>query len=221
MDKGWKVALAFIGIFTAGGITGALLALRVVTVQSPPATSIETPPPVTVSPTQPPPQTPPPVTSPTTEPTTPVVSTGPTPQPQGNSPTTETGISAAPTSTPVQPPAIGPQLFRRLTNQLTLAQGQRARIRAVEARATDELNRLRRDSLHSTQVLIDKTEDEIRAILTPDQVVKFDVSVAHQRDLVQKWMEQQKRAREKLMPGRGGNMIASPTQTSGTEPKKE
>jgi len=191
MDKSWKVVLAFIGIFATGGVTGALLALRLAGPQAAPA-MVEAPAPLPPAPTSNQTQTPP------------------------------AGVVTAPAAPPapaphavVQPPEqLGPQLFRRLTNQLGLTQDQRVKIRPIELRATEELNRLRRDSTHATQVLIDKNEDEIRDLLTSEQAAKFDVLVAAQRDRIQKYVLEQQRhqreQREKMLQNKGGNVMATP-----------
>ena len=197
--------LAFIGIFAAGGVTGGLIALRFLDPHSVPAAVVET-----------------------TTPTPPVTAPNPAQTPPTNVATTPP--AAAETKRPAlqAPEQLGPQLFRRLTNQLGLTQEQRQKIRPIELRATEELNRLRRDSVHSTQVLIDKNEDEIRALLTPEQAAKFDTMVAAQRDRIAKFvLEQQKRQREqreKMLQsqGKGGGVVATPAPApaGGDEPKK-
>lgn len=210
MEKGWRVILAFLGIFAAGAVTGGLLTLRAV--QSRPAAPVEPPAPTVVT------QNPPPaqvaqVPHPTPAPTpTPAPARTPTPTP-------------TPPSAPVPAPEqLGPQLFRRLTNQLALTPAQREKVRPIELRATEELNRLRRDSQHSTELLIDKNEDEIRALLTPEQVAKFDDLVARQRDLIQKFFAEQQRKqreqKEKLFPNlnRGGNATAAPAHAPAPAP---
>jgi Spy/CpxP family protein refolding chaperone len=192
MDKRWKVMLAFAGIFATGGVTGALVALRL---------AAPAPAPVVVQ-------------APATD----------TP------PTAVSTVSPAPAPAPLTPPEqLGPQLFRRLTNQLGLTPAQRQKVRPIELRATEELNRLRRDSVHATQVLIDKNEDEIRALLDPEQAAKFDILVAGQRDRIQKFViEQQNRQRElrqKMLPAKNGNVMATPASapvapSGAAEPKK-
>ena len=215
MDKSWRVIAAFVGIFAAGAVTGGLLTLRIAQSRSGPAAMAELPP--VPAPSQPPPAN---VT----------VANGPATAPAS----TETApVRPAPTQTPTQtqaqtqtqtpppPEQLGPQLFRRLTNQLGLTQEQRVKIRPIERRTTEELNRLRRDTLHSTEVLIDRNEDEIRALLNPAQAAKFDELVAQQRTKIQKFMaeqqeKRQREQREKVLQGRGPAPIATPA----SEPKK-
>jgi len=192
MEKGWRVILAFVGIFAAGALTGGLLTLRVV--QSRPATPAEAPPVASVVPQNPPAATP----------------AAAVPQPVVPPP-------------PPAPEQLGPQLFRRLTNQLDLTPAQRAKIRPIELRASEELNRLRRESVHSTQVLIDQLEDEIRALLTPEQQAKFQEGVARAQDKIQKYVADQQRRqreqREKMFPNRAGNPLAAPAGAPGGEKK--
>ncbi len=191
MVKTGKVVLAFVGIFAAGGVTGAMIALRLAGPHAAPASVVETPP----------------ATQPTPSP-------NPTPVP-GTNATPEKPVAATPPAQPQPPEQLGPQLFRRLTNQLGLTQEQRQKIRPVELRATEEINRVRRDSVHAVQVLIDKTEDDIRALLSPEQAAKFDVMVAAQRDRIEKFaVEFQKRQREQRekmqQQNKGGNVLAVP-----------
>jgi Skp family chaperone for outer membrane proteins len=183
MDKGWRVALVFIGIFVAGALTGGLLALRFAQ-PSPAAPVVEVSQP---APT-PTPEVAPPPSTPTTEPVPPAIK--PTPAPD------QTAVAATPPARPVaQPPPepLGQQLFRKIANQLDLTSAQRAKIRPIEGRMVVELQRLRRDFGHSTQVLIDKAEDEIRALLTSDQQEKFDDFVTKQRDKIQKYNKEVQR----------------------------
>ncbi len=203
MDKNWRVIAAFVGIFAAGAVTGGLLTLRLA--QSRPAPSVAELPSAAASSQSAPVHVPP-----ANGPAAAIVQTETAP------------VRPAP---PVQPEQLGPQLFRRLTNQLGLTPDQRAKIRPIELRAMEELNRLRRDTVHSTQVLIDKNEDEIRALLNPEQAAKFDELVAQQRGKIQRFvndqqLKRQRDQREKMLQGRGPAPVAPPAPASSGEPKK-
>jgi len=193
MDKAWKVVLAFVGIFAAGGVTGGLIALRVASARASTAAAVETTPPATPSATANNTQT----------------------SGVGNVTTTHPAGAEPARAAAQAPEQLGPQLFRRFTNQLGLTQEQRQKIRPIEVRSIEEINRVRRDSVHSVQLLIDKTEDDIRAVLTSEQAAKFDVMVAAQHDRIEKFaVEFQKRQREQrekmLQPNKAGNVIAVP-----------
>jgi hypothetical protein len=216
VEKRWTVVIAFLGIFIAGGVTGALLTLRFA-----PQHTITTF--VTATPSA-------------SQGSTSTSTVGPaTPGTINSATANNVGAVAAPR--PLVPPEqITPQLFRRITNQLNLTPPQRQKIRPVELRATEEIGRIRRDSLHATQVIIDKTEDEIRNVLNPDQAAKFDVLVGQQREKIEKFLlEQQRRQREqrdKMLQGRAGGAPGAqvkgpgqggtpPPPPPGTEEKKE
>lgn len=89
------------------------------------------------------------------------------------------------------PPQIGLQLFRRITDQLDLTPEQKEKIRPIEVRTSEDLRRLRRDVQHNTELLIEKSQDEIAAILTPEQRAKFEELVARGRERVKKFMQEQ------------------------------
>lgn len=122
--------------------------------------------------------------------------------------------------TAVAPEQFTPQLFRRIANQLDLTPAQREKIRPIGDRGTEALQRLRRDSLYNTQVLIDKIQDEIRAQLTSDQQLKFDDFVTKQRERIRKFtLEQQQRQMEQRQQQkeqrRAGNSPAIPAAVVG------
>ena len=86
---------------------------------------------------------------------------------------------------------IGPQLFRRLTDQLDLSAEQREKIKPIELRTTEELRRLRRESQHNTELALERMQDEISAILTPEQRTQFQERIARSRERMKKFLQEQ------------------------------
>jgi Spy/CpxP family protein refolding chaperone len=105
-----------------------------------------------------------------------------------------------------QPPQYGTQLFRRITAQLDLTEDQSEKIKPIELRANEDLRRVRRDAQHATEVILERTQDEIAAVLTPEQRAKFEELVAKGRERVKKFMQDQefqmRQRREQNAPNR-------------------
>jgi hypothetical protein len=62
----------------------------------------------------------------------------------------------------------------RLSSVLELTSAQREKILEITRQAGAELDRLRRESWAETQQRVQKMNEAIRAVLTPDQLPKFD-----------------------------------------------
>jgi hypothetical protein len=90
----------------------------------------------------------------------------------------------------------GPELFRRLTDQLNLTAEQQEKIKPIELRTTEELRRARREAQHNTEVTLDRMHDDIAAILTLEQRTQFDERIARGREKMKKLIQDQE--------GRGG-----------------
>lgn len=99
-----------------------------------------------------------------------------------------------------RPEQFDAQLMRRWTNgnQLGLTPEQRQRIRPIVFEAAESLRRLRRDTLHSEQLTIEHMQDEIAALLTPEQRQKFEAMIELQRARMQKFIQEQQQ--RKLRP---------------------
>jgi len=97
---------------------------------------------------------------------------------------------------------MGPQLFRRLTDQLNLTAEQSEKIKPIELRTTEELRRLRRETQHSTELALERMQDEISAILTPEQRTQFQERIARGRERMKKFIQEQEgRGARKGEPG--------------------
>jgi Spy/CpxP family protein refolding chaperone len=182
MEKTWKVVLAFVGVFVAGSITGGLFAFRVaqkMEERRPVVASVVPTPPIEQPPVQPPAPTPA-----TSAPATQTPAPAPTPLP-----------TVAPAN--AAPPQFGPQLMRRFTEQLNLTREQRMKIRPIAARTEEELRRLRRETQHNTELVIERMQDEIAALLTPQQRGKFDEMVLQARERVKRFLREQDQLAQK------------------------
>jgi Spy/CpxP family protein refolding chaperone len=91
---------------------------------------------------------------------------------------------------PGQPQQFGPQLMRSFERQLDLTDDQRAQIEPIVRRTASQLGRERREVQLTTALAIEKMQDEISNVLTPDQRTKFDELVAKQRQRLQELRQQ-------------------------------
>jgi Spy/CpxP family protein refolding chaperone len=82
---------------------------------------------------------------------------------------------------------MGPQLMRSFANKLDLTDEQRAQIEPIVRRTAAQLGRDRREVQLTTALAIEKMQDEISALLTPDQRAKFDALIAKQRERLQQF----------------------------------
>jgi Spy/CpxP family protein refolding chaperone len=205
MEKTWKVVLAFVGVFIAGSVTGGLFTFRFAkkmeerrpvvssVVPTPAIEQAQAEPPVTTPPASIPPGPVPAVQTPSVAPTT-------------------TPAVAPPPVTPANmaPPQFGPQLMRRFTEQLNLTREQRMKIRPIAARTEEELRRLRRDTQHQTEQVIERMQDEVAALLTPDQRGKFDELVFQARERVRRFLREQDQLAQKRRKEAQQQQMATP-----------
>jgi hypothetical protein len=100
------------------------------------------------------------------------------------------------------PEQYGPQLMQRFVYQIRPAATaeQRDRIRPLVNEAAEELRRLRRDTSHSTELILEQLQDHIAAVLTPEQRDRFTDAIQRWRDAFQKYNEelQQRQAQARL-----------------------
>jgi Spy/CpxP family protein refolding chaperone len=96
------------------------------------------------------------------------------------------GGGLAPTmQRPGQAQQFGPQLMRSFANQLDLTDDQRARIIPIVRRTAAQLGRDRREVQLTTALAIEKMQDEIADVLTPDQRSRFEELISQQRARLQ------------------------------------
>jgi Spy/CpxP family protein refolding chaperone len=92
-------------------------------------------------------------------------------------------------SHPGQPQQFGPQLMRSFAGQLELTDDQKARIMPIVRRTASELGRNRREIQLTSALAIEKMQDEIAEILTPEQRIKFEDLVSQQRARLQQFRQ--------------------------------
>ena len=90
---------------------------------------------------------------------------------------------AAPGAGKVQ--QFGPQLMRSFANQLDLTDEQRSRIGPIVKATAAQLSHERREVQLTSALAIEKMQDEIADILTPEQRIKFELLIARQREKLQ------------------------------------
>jgi len=91
------------------------------------------------------------------------------------------------------PEQFGPQLMKRFTDDLALTPAQQEQIKPLIARAAEELHQMRRTTMQNSQAIIDRTESDIAAVLTPEQRAKFEQMRAEQRDRIRRFFEERNR----------------------------
>lgn len=101
-----------------------------------------------------------------------------------------------------RPQAFGAQLMMQWmrSGQLDLTPEQREKVRPIVASTTEELRRLRREDAHNAQLLIERMQDQIGAILTPEQRNRFILMIQRQRERMQRFMQEQQRKRDPASP---------------------
>ena len=101
------------------------------------------------------------------------------------------------------PEQFGPQLMQRYINQIQprATNDQRDKIRFMVNQSAEELRRLRRDTAHSTELILQQLQDQIASVLTPEQRDRFTDAIARWRDAVQKYNadQQQRQAQARLL----------------------
>ncbi len=88
---------------------------------------------------------------------------------------------------PGQMMGFGPQLMRSVASQLNLTDDQKAKIMPIVKRTATELGRDRREVQLKTALAIEKMQDEVEEVLTPEQRTKFEDIVAQQRARLQQF----------------------------------
>jgi len=82
---------------------------------------------------------------------------------------------------------FGPQLMKSFENKLDLTDDQRAQIEPIVRRTAAQLSRDRHEVQLTTALAIEKMQDEVEEILTPEQRTKFDELIARQRARLQQF----------------------------------
>jgi len=93
--------------------------------------------------------------------------------------------------------------LRGFIKQLDLTDAQRARIQPIVRRTVGQLARERREVQLSTALTIERMQDEIADVLTPEQRARFEDLIAKQRERLQEFRkaQQQQQAEDKLNAG--------------------
>ena len=89
---------------------------------------------------------------------------------------------------PPKPEEFGPQLLKRFADKLDLTREQREAIKPIVGRAAEDLRHQRREVLLSSKTIIERMQDEMSAVMTPDQRVKFTALIDQQRAKVRKYL---------------------------------
>ncbi len=85
----------------------------------------------------------------------------------------------------LQAQQLNVQLMRSFVRQLDLSDAQRSRIVPIVRRTVAQLGRDRREIQLTSALAIEKMQDEIADVLTPDQRTKFEELISQQRARLQ------------------------------------
>jgi hypothetical protein len=96
---------------------------------------------------------------------------------------------AAQAARPQQVQPLGAQLFRNLIRQLDLSDSQRAVVNPIVRKAAFELGQERREAQFKASQIIEKMEDDIAAVLNPEQRKQFDELIAKQRERLRQFRQ--------------------------------
>jgi len=99
------------------------------------------------------------------------------------------------------PEQFGPQLMQRFIKQIGPTPEQRDQIRPMVNQAAEALRRLRRDTTHSSEMILEHLQDQIAVVLTPEQRDRFEDMIQRWRDAFQRYnlQQQQRQAQQRLM----------------------
>lgn len=112
-------------------------------------------------------------------------------------------------------PLFGVQPIRRMTEALHLTPEQSEKIKPIEQRMGEELRRVRRDAQHNTQLVFERVQVEISAVLTPEQRREFEAQIAKGRERMKKFLLDQEQSR----PRREGGPFGDPGEHPPPPPK--
>lgn len=91
-------------------------------------------------------------------------------------------------------PMFGVQPIRRMTEALHLTPEQSEKIKPIEQRMGEELRRVRRDAQHNTQLVFERVQVEISAVLTPEQRREFEAQIAKGRERMKRFLQDQEQS---------------------------
>lgn len=94
------------------------------------------------------------------------------------------------------PVQIQPAIMRQMTQRLNLTAEQREKIKPVVARATEELQRLRRENLHDTTRVMEVMYADVAASLTSEQRSELE----EMKRKMQERVAEEKKKRGELPP---------------------
>lgn len=98
------------------------------------------------------------------------------------------------------PQQFGPQLMRKYANALDLTPDQHEKVGAIVKATVMQLSRQRREVQLTSALALEKMQDDIAALLTPEQRTKFEDLISAQR---QKLQEFKLRSQQPAVPPAG------------------
>jgi Spy/CpxP family protein refolding chaperone len=108
------------------------------------------------------------------------------------------------------PEQWGPARLQLLTRRLDLTPEQIEQLRPVVRRNMSELGRLRQEGYRETRRVLDRMEQDISAVLTPEQQAKFRELSDELRERSRRHMDRRRQHRERRGSGDAGDGPAGP-----------
>lgn len=116
----------------------------------------------------------------------------------------------------MNPEQLGPALIRRFatSEELNLGPVQKYKVQQISRTTGEKLVRLRRETALNSLLLIEEMQDEISAILTQPQKVKFEALLSEQREKMQAFKAKQQNELRKPAPD-GQPQVPAPADAPG------
>lgn len=90
---------------------------------------------------------------------------------------------------PLPPEAWGARRFEHVAQVLKLTPEQKARIKPIVKRNIEEIDKLRRQSMHEIHGILERMETDIAAELTPDQRTQYEHFLKERREARKQMLE--------------------------------
>ena len=104
--------------------------------------------------------------------------------------------------------------MQRFVNQIRPTADQREKIRPMVNDAAESLRRLRRDTTHSTELILQNLEDQISVVLAPAQRDHFNDMIQRNREALQQYNQQLQQRQAGAAPA-GAAAVAPATAPAG------
>ena len=113
--------------------------------------------------------------------------------------------------------------MRNFAAQLDLTKEQREQIRPIVMRAAEDLRRVRQDGFRSTHDILERMQNSVSVLLSPEQLVKFEELRQRQQQRLREMMQERRNRPGAPLPNnrpKAGLEPAAPAETPPAAPGK-